>query len=201
MKILICGDSFAADWSEKHKEYYGWPTLMKAHFDITNVAQCGVGPYKVLKQIETVGDLSKFDLILISHCSPWRLSTIRNPVHYDDVLHKDSDLIFSDIEYHMKHSKQTDELRAAFEFYIHHYDKEYHSKTYQLYRKEINNKINTRPSYILNFRKSEWATESNIIHFTDLVESSPGAINHISEQGNKTVANSILKKIELEFNI
>ena len=60
MKILIVGDSFAADWSVKYNDYHGWPNLLAQKFEVTNLAKAGVGQYKIYKQLQNIDD---FDLV------------------------------------------------------------------------------------------------------------------------------------------
>ena len=48
-KILIIGNSFACPW---HKpKYDGWPTLLGKQFQVDNLAEAGVGEYKILRQL------------------------------------------------------------------------------------------------------------------------------------------------------
>ena len=63
MKVLVVGDSFAADWSVKHKNSVGWPNLLAKDFDVTNLAQAGVSEYKIYQQVLSV-DTCQFDLVL-----------------------------------------------------------------------------------------------------------------------------------------
>jgi hypothetical protein len=58
-KLLICGDSFAADWTVKVKEK-GWVNLLAQDYKVTNLAQAGCSEYKILKQLQSV-NLDKFD--------------------------------------------------------------------------------------------------------------------------------------------
>ena len=51
MKILICGDSFAADWTIKYPGQ-GWPNMLSQQYEIVNLAQAGCSEYKILKQLE-----------------------------------------------------------------------------------------------------------------------------------------------------
>jgi hypothetical protein len=48
-KILICGDSFAADWSKKYNSI-GWVNMIENDHIITNIAEAGVSEYKIYKQ-------------------------------------------------------------------------------------------------------------------------------------------------------
>ena len=97
-KILVVGDSFAADWTKKYPEGHGWVNLLSAEYAVTNLAQAGVGEYKILQQIKSVPDIQMFDLVLISHTSPYRIHTRKHPVHHADPLHNHADLIMEDIE-------------------------------------------------------------------------------------------------------
>ena len=63
-KILICGDSFAADWTIKTKTS-GWVNFLK---DTDIIAQAGVGEYKILKQLQSC-KLELYTHIIISHTS------------------------------------------------------------------------------------------------------------------------------------
>jgi hypothetical protein len=36
MKVLIVGDSFAADWTVKYPSGKGWVNLLAEHHDVTN---------------------------------------------------------------------------------------------------------------------------------------------------------------------
>ena len=96
-KILICGDSFSADWSAKHQDYKGWPILLADTHQVTNLSQAGCSEYKIWKQLYAA-DLSLFDYVILSHTSPFRIPIESHPDHYNDVLHKDCDLIYSDIK-------------------------------------------------------------------------------------------------------
>ena len=49
-KILICGDSFAADWSKKY-DGVGWVNMIENEHVVTNIAEAGVSEYKIYKQL------------------------------------------------------------------------------------------------------------------------------------------------------
>ena len=50
MKILIAGDSFAADWKIKHSGN-GWVNMLSNDYDVTNIAQAGASEYKIYQQL------------------------------------------------------------------------------------------------------------------------------------------------------
>mgnify|MGYP003663995091 CR=1 FL=1 len=69
MKLLLTGDSFAANWNG---DYLGWADMLDKDHTVTNLAQCGIGEYKILKQFDGV-ELEQFDAIIVSHTSPYRI--------------------------------------------------------------------------------------------------------------------------------
>ena len=94
MRILIAGDSFAAKWPANIRNQ-GWPALLADRFEVYNIAQAGVGEYKIYKQLANV-ELDQFDLVIVSHTSPSRIHTRNHPLHKEG-LHKDCDLIITDL--------------------------------------------------------------------------------------------------------
>ena len=129
LKILIAGDSFAAKWTESG----GWPELLAKEHTVTNVAQAGVGEYKILKQIESV-NIEDFDRIIVSHTSPSRVHTKEHPLHKEG-LHANCDLIYNDIADRLVWLNPS--LRTAQDWFKYHYDDSYQKDIYILIRKEI----------------------------------------------------------------
>jgi hypothetical protein len=99
-RVLIIGDSFGADWSVKYRDYPGWPSLLARVYSVVNLAQAGISEYKIYKQLLSVTDLDSYEYVIVSHTSPYRVTTNSHPVHANDLLHNNADLIFNDIEYH-----------------------------------------------------------------------------------------------------
>ena len=188
MKILICGDSFAADWSKKYPECKGWATQLAEKYSVVNLAQAGVSQYKIYKQVSSV-EITNFDVVIVIHTSPYRIVTSKHPLYSNDILHKDSDLIFSDIEYHAKKfiNKFNSPLQTAYNFFIYHYDKEFQETTYNLYKEKVESLI-TIPKVIIN-NFEDWET-IKINH--------KGNCNHLNDEGNKILfnrINDIIKKL------
>ena len=77
VKILIMGDSWAADWSQKHSEYLGWPNILAEDHDVTNIAQAGVSQYSIVKQLHSVKPYD-YDKVICSITSPYRVYTHHN---------------------------------------------------------------------------------------------------------------------------
>jgi|688.fasta_scaffold137322_3 hypothetical protein len=198
-RILILGDSFAADWSTKYDSYSGWSNLLRDKFVVTNLAQAGVSEYKIYKQLDTIRWLDSYDTFIISHTSPYRVHTAKHPVHSEDKLHNNADLIYSDIEYHSKRWRNLFNfgLRSAMGFFNHHYDMEYFETTYRLYRKAIGDRLKYKNYIVVNFFKDmeRYYQEDNIIDFSDMIPEHSGFINHLSEYGNKLVYEKLLEKL------
>jgi hypothetical protein len=193
MKILICGDSFAADWSVKYTDYPGWPNLLAQTHDVTNLAQAGVSEYKIWKQLSDT-NLSKFDCIILSHTSSFRLPTELHPDHHKDPLHKDCDLIYLDI----KHSKNKS-LQSVVEYFEKFFSHEYAIFVHKLiiehelaYLKSFNGKV----LHVTNLQQDFDFNKYNFISFEQIFQQHKGLINHFSEQGNQIVFETVLKAIQ-----
>lgn len=145
-KILIVGDSFAADWSEKLGTM-GWPNLLKQNFLVTNLAQAGCGQYKIYKQLQSV-NRDRFDSIIIWHTSPFRIHVLEHAVHHSDILHSHADLIYQDIEHHVKHNPALDPIKIWFDQY---YDLEYAEFVYALICDRIFEELKTFEGSVVNF--------------------------------------------------
>lgn len=199
--ILILGDSLAADWSVKYKDYKGWPNLLAEKYNVTNLAQAGVSEYKIFKQLESVQNrLDDFDVIIVNHTSPFRVPTILHPLLEYDSVHGEADLIYSDISYHSSKLKNffNLSLRAAKNFFDHHYDIEFFRKTSELYVKEINSILSGRNVITLNelldldHRQYDDYYRKNTHSF---LNEHKGLINHLTEQGNKLVFEMLEREI------
>lgn len=198
-KILIIGDSFAADWSVKYNDYPGWPTLLSHDYDITNLAQAGVSEYKILIQVESVC-VKSYDLVIVSHTSPYRVHTYRHPVHSQDLLHSESDLILNDCEYHSKSVKHwfNRSLQHALGFFKYHFDEKYYETVYTLFRDKINSKLEGVPVIVINNLPNvlNFASEPIVLDFCSLWNTEPGVVNHFSEQGNLQIYKTIQQTIK-----
>lgn len=197
--ILIIGDSFAADWSTKYKDYLGWPNLLAEQHTVTNLAQAGVSEYKIYRQLLSVRDLSQYDFVIVAHTSPYRIPTWQHPIHRNDLLHKDADLIYADIAYHSKRIKNifNRSLRGAYEFFNYHYDSGFFEDSYCLFRKEINRILEDNQVITLSTFGGYQSSEKDVLEFKDLLNTQPGLINHYSEAGNLIVVDAIIATIKL----
>jgi lysophospholipase L1-like esterase len=198
MKILIAGDSFAADWTVKYPGQKGWPNLLAERFDVKNIAQAGVSEYRIYQQIMSVENLQEYDFCIISHTSPYRSVTRHHPVHALDSLHQHADLMLNDINYHLHTLKGrfNRSLRAAGEYIKYHYDIEFHETIYNLLKKEIDEKLlknNTISIFDLLFKLTDHEQNLNL---HELQKQYPGKINHFSTQGNQLIFQKLLEYID-----
>lgn len=196
MKILIIGDSFAADWSMKYNYYKGWPNLLAEKYNTTNLAQAGVSEYKIYKQLETILWLGEFKVVIVSHTSPYRVPTRSHPIHNDDILHGNADLMLNDITYHSSklYNFFNKSLRSASSFFKYHYDVDFYETTYKLYRKAIEDRLSCTNFISLNmFPNSDY---KSTIDLSSIVTTHSGKINHMSEKGNMLVYKILLNKLK-----
>ena len=181
MKILIAGDSFATVWPNSQ---LGWPTLLAKKYHVVNLAQAGIGEYKILKQIESQ-EINNFDLVIVSHTSPSRLHTNNHPVHKEG-FHKNCDLILNDLI--NRSSFRNPSLKAAQEYFKYHYDDQYQIDIYNLIRRQIKLLI-TVPYISMSHIDivNQLAVETNHIDFSRLWSKERGSINHYTIEGNSKI--------------
>ena len=200
MKILIIGDSFAADWTVKYSNNSGWPNQLAEQLDVVNLAQAGVGEYKILKQIQSVRNIQNYDCVIVSHTSPLRINTRQHPVHHNDKLHHNADLMLNDIEYHYTRWRNlfNTALQTARNFFFYHFDEQYQNDIYILLRKEINCLIGTVPCVVISNLSidSPFITEDCVINMVEIQQKHAGLINHLSPYGNALVLDAVSKKLE-----
>lgn len=186
MKILIAGDSFATKSSPLP---VSWMELLAERFEVTNLAQAGIGEYKIYKQLCSV-DIDSFDCVIVSHTSPSRIHTNNHPLHSTG-LHKDCDLILNDLVGHFQPFNTS--LQTAKNFFKYHYDEEYQVDIYNLLRHKINDMI--KIPYISMTHVSiatSLACENTNIDFSGLWANHRGTINHYTQTGNSAIFNILL---------
>lgn len=181
-KVLICGDSFAADWSVKYTDYPGWPTLLGQQYNVTNLAQAGCSEYKILKQLQSQ-DLTHFDSIIIVHTSPFRIPVETHPIHHNDILHYNSDFIYLDI-------KESNDLsvKCVTEYYEKYFWQEH---ALFVHRCILLEELKLLKNHCcIHSTMMPW---DNLVQFDNFVDFNPvfkqhrGLINHLTREGNKIV--------------
>lgn len=196
-KILIIGDSFACEWPNG---LTGWPAQLAQQHDVTNLAQAGVGEYKILRQLlnftkENPWWQHDYDCVIVCHTSPSRVHTPVHPIHKQG-LHKDCDLIWNDIE--SRNSWFNKSLDTAKNWFKYHYDDQYQKDIYRLIRRDINKKLEQITSlHIDNFGISNhFVEEQNLLDFSMIWPNYRGEINHYNDEGNQIVLAQIVDKLE-----
>ena len=188
MKLLVTGDSFAADWKLKNDSYPSWWEYLANDHDVTNLAQAGVGEYKILKQILSV-DIKHFDYIIISHTSPYRIHTLQNPFHTTGI-HKNSDLIYIDV----LHQSPSPEKSHCIFWFENMFDTEYALEVHWLIREKIDLVLANKNILHLNFFDKDLQKEKDI-DLKYLWSRYPGPINHMNKIGNQKAYETISKNL------
>lgn len=190
-KVLIVGDSFASDWTVKY-DGGGWPNMLSALYKIKNAAQAGCSQYKILQQLRKE-KLDKYHYIIVSHTSPYRLPVKNHPIHSKDSLHKNSDLIYSDI---LEHSKTNDRLLGIVDYMENYMDVDYLTYVHDLISMEIEKLV--KPYKVLNLEhiKNNATSCHTKIDLTKIQEEHNGLINHYSQYGNNLVLREVINALE-----
>ena len=192
MKILIAGDSFAADQQTKFPKNVGWPNMLAQEYTVTNLARAGCGEYKIWQQLKSV-QLNKFDHIIIAHTSPNRIYVKSHPVHAGDPLHANCDAIYSDIKEHSKTNKRLDPLVDFFENY---FDEDHAKDIHNLICGDIDKLTKPFPvTHIISFDWKGLYKFDNMLNFYPTFKSNRGKVNHYTDKGNIEVYNKIKKQL------
>lgn len=191
-KILICGDSFAADWTTKYPGE-GWPNLLAKEYDITNLAQAGCSEYKIYLQLTSV-DLTLYDNIVVSHTSPYRVYVKSHPVHRNDVLHQHSDLIYTDVK---EHSKTVKGLDPIIQYFEHYFDTDHAKFVHSLICEKIDRLVSSYNAlHITNLEWDDLYQFSNMINFNQLFLTNRGLMNHYDSLGNQAIYEKVSEWIK-----
>ena len=194
--ILICGDSFAADWRVKYPEALGWPNMLAQEHAVDNRAQAGCSEYKIFKQLASAR-LDQYDCVIVSHTSPYRIPISKHPIHFHDTLHKNSDLIYADIK---EHSKKNPDLVDIVNYFEKYFDTEYANFTHNLICQQINQLLIDSGVRYINLVHINWDNLyvfSNLLNLEKLFNTQPGSVaNHYNSLGNQTVFLEIKNHID-----
>jgi hypothetical protein len=185
-KILISGDSFAADWNKKFKNKTGWVNMLETDFDVTNVAEAGVSEYKIYKQLQKI-EIKNFDYVIVSHTSANRIPIDEHPIHKEDILHNNCDLIFSDVNEHIDNPI----MKIAYDFYTNIFYPEYFCFINELIYREIH-KITPNAIHMTFFDNFY---DDDILKFENIFKKNKGNVNHLNHKGNQIIYSKIKKII------
>lgn len=186
-KILICGDSFAANTLSTDDS---WTHLMKSDFEITNKASPGVGEYKILQQVKSE-KISKYDYIIISHTSPNRIHTLENPL-YDEETHTyhSSDVLFNDCRNKLGKHPDADFL---YNYFLKIFDLDYYEYIHMCCCRDIDEL--TKGHKTIHVTHFDWDGfydfGKRFYNFYPIWEKNKGNINHYSALGNRKIYEKI----------
>jgi hypothetical protein len=190
MKLLLSGDSFAADWTKKYKDQSGWPNQLSALYDVTNIAQAAVSEYKILKQIKSI-DLIDYHGVIISHSTASRVHCNQHPIHHNDFLHGNADLIYNDIKEHYDNH----DARIAINYFERYYDPEYYQDITRLLCMDILNTLAEYPDlnqiHLVNYHNTDIYHFLPSININPIFSKHPGLMNHLDDIGNKKLFDMI----------
>lgn len=185
MKILICGDSFAADWNVGDTLLYpGWPQIVSNHHEVTNLARAGCSEYKIWLQVSSV-DLSKFDRVILFHTSPYRWYVKEHPYLSKSKLHRNSDLIYNDIVNQPPFEDQL-VLQIFFEKY---FDLDHAVFMHNLLREKIERHIESASKTVYTMGLKQKSVNFDI---QPIFKKYRGYINHLNKDGNCLIADKVL---------
>lgn len=178
MKVLLCGDSFSADYTSKYKLSNGWPTQLSKDVDLTNVARAGASEYRIWRQLrDNLSD--SYDCILVSHTSPYRIYVEKHPLHDSDILHSECDLIYNDIK-----GRGLDHIEHWFEEC---FSDKHAIDMHQLLIKDIDRMCKGHRVIHLGHLDISAPTGFNFVDFSNNWKANPGQVNHYDDNGNQIV--------------
>ena len=159
MNILIIGDSFATKYNGP---YLGWAEILEQEHNVTNLAQAGVGEYKILKQLQSV-TASDYDCVIVSHTSPYRIHTLYHPLHKEG-LHKNCDFIYEDVRYRLPDVEK---------FFTEYFDLDYANYIYRCIYEDITLRL-----------KDCVVIDTEELGIKNLFSKHRGNVQHLTQEGN-----------------
>lgn len=182
-KILLCGDSFAADWSSQYPNSRGWPNLLAQRHRVTNLAQAGCSEYRIYLQLASQ-DLTQYSAVIVSHTSPYRIYVADHPVHDKHSLHAHSDLIYSDVK---EHAFNNPELQPLVDYFEKWFDLGHARFVHALICEKIDRMVKDSGCAHVHLVNLEWKDLyqfDSMIDLGDRFQIQPGQINHYDLQTN-----------------
>jgi len=184
-KLAIFGDSFGVTDGNAQS----WIRRLEQNFFIQNYCICGIGEYKIWKQIEQV-EIDQFDVVLVTHTSPTRVHVEYNPLHSTSQYHQQCDIIYADIAEH-----NNEFARACKQFFKHIYNETYQIDMFNLVIEKIENMLKVHPhvQHITHFDYTGLHQPNGLVNFYDVFCEHRGNINHYTPTGNDIVYNRLLQ--------
>lgn len=188
MNIGVFGDSFA--YQKRNEPFPSWVDLLAQHHVIDNHAECGVGEYKILKQIQGA-DLDRYDIVIVSHTSYSRVFVEHNPLHVHNEYHKNCDILYSDVEAH-----DNEFSRACKLYFKHIYNDEHAQDIHNLILKEIDHLLADKLAvHLTPFEHAGLYRFANMVDLHDVFVKNRGEVNHFTKLGNQEVYQQVLSRL------
>ena len=184
--ILILGDSFSADWSSKSKSL-GWVNRLSFDYDVTNIAQAGVSEYKIYLQLKSINP-NDYDHIIVSHTSAYRIPIHEHPIHKDDSLHNNCDIIYADVVEHIEHPI----MKTAYDFYCEIFNPDYFVFINELIFDKIYNTI-PNATHITFF---DSFYDDRVRKYENVFLQNKGNANHLNSVGNDFIYKEMKKLLK-----
>lgn len=180
--ILICGDSFSTDFGLPNS----WVNRLSELYTVENLSCAGISEYKILQQIKSKQlDLDSYSKIIIAHTSPNRVYIKQHPVHSNSKNHSLSDLIFSDISYHLNVNPNDKIIETAHNYFLYIFDKDYYLEIYYLIQEKIKKIVDGKQVlHLNNFNLPNNANLENYVNLKEKFKLTTGDINHYDLASN-----------------
>lgn len=189
MKIGLFGDSFG--YQKPSEPFPSWVDLLATNHTVNNHSECGVGEYKILKQLQSA-NLAQYDQIIVTHTSYSRVFVEYNPLHALSEYHLNCDILYADIE------GNKDEFSRAGQLYFKHiYSDAYARDMHNLVLKEIVELIAYRPViHMTHFDHTGLYPLPGLLEFNSLFLTNRGPVNHYNKDGNQAIAKQVLERLQ-----
>jgi hypothetical protein len=185
-RILIVGDSFSA--ANSHDK--SWHNRLGAYFHVTNLSQCGVGQYKIHKQL--IMSHQQFDSVIYSISSPYRCHTEYNPFYSNShSTHANCDFIYQDLV-----DKLPDQMAKNLVWWFENvFDLDYAKYMHNLL---VVNDCKAHNIIPISFFDCTHIDQSiNVIDFLPVWKDYPGPWNHLNNHGHDLVFQKLMSSSSL----
>lgn len=175
-KLLIVGDSFAASPQ-------GWASMLN-DYQVNNQATNGSSEYRIYKNLVGSKD---YDCAVVVHTSPNRIYVEHNPIHSNSITHPQCDLLYQDVA-----ADGSSFANHAAWWFENVFDLEQANLVHHLLIDKIQQITYNVPTVHLTFFDY---IHRDVLNLHRVWKKYPGTINHLSNLGNKKVAEIIQERL------
>jgi len=179
-KIIVFGDSFAADWTVLHS-VVGWPNMLGQEYTVENYAQAGCSEYKIRQQLRST-DVKQHTHAIVAHTSKSRLPVEQHPLHQDNTLLQNCDFLYADIKEH-----NDPRTRCVVEYYENFYHTNFYEYVYDLIVKDIDHVLQQSGIPVLHITFFDHSLPVAHLNYHKLFTKHRGNANHLDKHGNQQV--------------